>query len=105
MFTKSESEFLKDKELNGVVPNCSIDYGTYQFTVIGTKKNNKITEIGLDDETVGLDEYAQHLYIFEWQQLERVLLDIPDCSFEVKGFVVRRENNIGSMAIISVLTK
>lgn len=108
MFTKNELGFLKNKDLKGIEPNCPIDYGTYYFTVYGIKKSNQIIEIKLDDETLGLAEYAQHLYIFEWQQLEHFLLEsnIPtDCEFKVQGAVIRREDGTGSMGIFSLLTK
>jgi hypothetical protein len=108
MFTKNELDFLKDKDLKDVEPGCPIDYGTYFFKAYGVKKNNKITAIKLDDETLGLDEYAQHLYIFEWQQLERILLEsnVPKkCEFKIQGIVTRREDNTGNMVVFSLLAK
>lgn len=108
MFTKNELDFLKGKDLKDVEPGCPIDYGTYLFKVHGIKKNNRITEIKLDDETLGLDDYAQHLYIPEWQQLEHVLLEFnvsKDCEFKVQGAVIRGEDGTGSMGIVSILTK
>lgn len=108
MLTKEELEFIKNKDLKDVVSDCQIDYGTYQFRAYGVKENNEITKMNLDDETLGLYGYTQHLYIPEWQQLERYLSKpniAENCEFKIQGIVIRRKDGTGSMDMVFTCMK
>jgi len=108
MFTKKELSWLKGKATEDVIHVEKIEDTILFFEATGKKVNGEVDSITLTEKTKGKSGYAQHLFVTEFQQLEKYLLedDVDEnCEFKIQGWLFRNSDGTGGMRDVMTLTR